>query len=296
MTHRKTRAQASVDTRFRGNLELSIHRLPNEIIARILLTGCLLPDHRHKEIDTEPLTYQVLVTSICRLWRQIALHSPSLWTSVVVRPPRMKSLSLYRKELAAVLARSGTLELDISIKAVPYNKNPSQYYNLLSPHLSRAHTLDIETGVFLDDLIPVSCIPELGKLRHFYVKGRRYFRGNQVVLPLNVRNAPLETFHYLISSPLRMSSVPQAELQTLTLHLHDGVDQAEDLVKLVNNSRLQKLDLKAWNWNPGATISSPTLIHLDIGMLRLPVCLGQLPNISSTCVSTSPPFILKDAQ
>src|SRR6266849_3548914 len=115
MTHRNTRTQASADTRSRVNLELSIHRLPNEIIARILITGCPLPDHGHIEIDTDPLSYQVLVTSICRLWRQIAHHSPSLWTSVIVRPPpSMKFLTLYEKVLAAVLARSGTLELDIS--------------------------------------------------------------------------------------------------------------------------------------------------------------------------------------
>src|SRR6266849_4741547 len=125
MTHRNTRTQASADTRSRVNLELSIHRLPNEIIARILITGCPLPDHRHKGIDTDPLSYQVLVTSICRLWRQIALHSPSLWTCVIVRPPpSVGSLSLCRGVLAAVLARSGTLELDISIKDVHRCERP----------------------------------------------------------------------------------------------------------------------------------------------------------------------------
>ena len=277
--HRKTRAQAYADTRSRVNLKLTIHRLPNEIIALILITGCPLPDHRHKEIDTDPLSYQVLVTSICRLWRQIALHSPSLWTCVIVRPPpSMKSLSLYRKVLAAVLARSGTLELDISIKDVRHGERPSRYYDLLSPYLSRAHTLDVDMGKLAVDLIPVSCIPELGKLRHFYVKGRRNYR--QLVLPPNARNAPLETFHYLISSPLYMSSVPRAELQSLTLHLHRRAGQAEDLVKLVNNSTLQKLDLKAWTWGTEAVISSPALIHLDIHMAHFPVsCLGQLPNL-----------------
>ena len=280
MTHRKTRAQAYADTRSRGNLELSIHRLPNEIIARILITGCPLPDHQHKEIDTDPLSYQVLVTSICRLWKQIALHSPSLWTCVIVRPPpSMKSLSLYRKVLAAVLARSGTLELDISIKDVRRGDRPSRYYDLLSPHLSRAHTLDVEMGNFAVDIIPVSCIPELGKLRHFYVKGGRC-NSSQLVFPPNARNAPLETFYYITSSPLCISSVPQAELQTLTLNLYNSADQTENLVKLMNNSRLQKLDLKVWTWETEATISSPTLIHLDIHMVHLRVsCLGQLPNL-----------------
>ena len=187
----------------------------------------------------------------------------------------MKFLSLYRKVLAAVLARSGTLGLDISIQTVRCGERPSRYYDLLSPHLSRAHTLDVEVGNSAVNLIPVSCTPELGKLRHLYVKGQR--NSSQVV---SLPNSPLETFYYFISSPLCISSVPQAKLQTLTLRLSNGLFQAEDLVKFVNNSRLQKLDLKAWSWNPRAIISSPTLIHLDIEILQLPVsCLGQLPNL-----------------
>ena len=44
--------------------------------------------------------------------------------------------------------------------------------------------LDVETGNSAVDLIPVSCIPELGKLSHFYVKGRRY--SNQMVENTNL--------------------------------------------------------------------------------------------------------------
>ena len=56
----------------RANLTSPIHRLPNELIADIFVMGCPAPNHKLAGIDTEPFRHQMLVGSICRLWRETA--------------------------------------------------------------------------------------------------------------------------------------------------------------------------------------------------------------------------------
>jgi hypothetical protein len=284
---RITRSQTAANLRFQENLtSAAIHRLPNEVIARILVIGCPLPQHERDFIDASPLMHQILVTSICALWRQIMHNSPPLWTSVVVRPPpSMKSLGLHQNLLSAVLTRSGTLDLDISIR-VPANTrrgwHVSLCYDLLTPHLSRAHTLDVETWDPHVDLIPVSRIPELNKVRHLYLKGMSSY--NPVVLPPNARNSPLETLHYAISRPLLMSSVPTTELQNVSFGFSRRSTQTKDIVRLFESSKLRMLDLGVWAWESGDAVSSPTLTRLDLTIWewerRSGSCIvGLLPNL-----------------
>jgi hypothetical protein len=141
--HRTTRSQTAANVRFQENItSASIHRLPNEVIAQILVVGCSFPYHKCK--NSSALRHQALMTSVCTLWRQIAHYSPSLWTSVVVQPPRLKkSLGIHQNLLSAVLVQSGTLELDISIK-VPQRRWDVLVYYDIAPYLSRAHTLDVQ--------------------------------------------------------------------------------------------------------------------------------------------------------
>lgn len=280
----RTRSRTVANVRFQENLaSASIHRLPNEVIARILVIGCPFPDHTCRSIDTRPLKHQVLVTAVCTLWRQIAHHSPSLWTSVVVRPPYPKKyLSLYQNLLSAVLTRSGTLELDISIAVPEKNSHASTYYHLLAPHLPRVHTLEVDILNPHANFIPISPIPELNKLRHFYSKG--WLGQNPVVIPLAVQHSPLETFYYEMASPLRMSSVPTTELQTVRFRCLQTSIQPKEVVKFFENCKLQILEIDVWNWDPEQIISSPTLAHLDIrigsfGRLSTSCVIGQLPNL-----------------
>ena len=119
---KNTRSRTAANARYRANLISVVHCLPDEVIAHIFVMGCPAPNHRLLGIDTAPLQYQVLVGSICRLWRKIANECPYLWTSVVVRYPLSKSkcprkkLEFYEEMISVVLGRSGTLDLDLSIR------------------------------------------------------------------------------------------------------------------------------------------------------------------------------------
>jgi hypothetical protein len=180
---RSTRSQTAANIKFQTNLTSTIHRLPNEVIAHIFVTGCPTPNHKLKQLDDAPLQHQVLVGSICKLWRKIAHESPDLWTSVTVRYPFPRNKSsrkkpkFYEDMVRSVLRRSGTLEVDLSIKIdFIFGSSAHPYYDHVAPHLQRVHTLDVfvkRQDEFLD-WFPGSNIPELPKLRHFYTKGRYY--------------------------------------------------------------------------------------------------------------------------
>jgi hypothetical protein len=119
---RNTRSQTAANVRS-ANLTSAtgIHRLPNEILAHIFVTGCPTSNHKLYRIDMTPLQHQVLVGSVCKLWRNIAHGCAALWISVAIRYPMPKGKSSgsklkFYEMIFSVLPRSGTMEVDLSIK------------------------------------------------------------------------------------------------------------------------------------------------------------------------------------
>lgn len=68
------------------------HRLPAEMIARIFVLGA-------EDDDMLPVT----VSHVCRTWRAIALHTPSLWRRISLGPQeRMWSERIYRAKACSL--------------------------------------------------------------------------------------------------------------------------------------------------------------------------------------------------
>ncbi|TRM64551.1 hypothetical protein BD626DRAFT_492196 [Schizophyllum amplum] len=100
-----------------------IRRLPTEVLQNVFLLA--LPDLHNALLSPEepPL----LLTRICRPWREIALATPELWSTIhIVCLPHEKDMSAAAHAAiearagaaAAWIARSGTRPLDVSIKSV----------------------------------------------------------------------------------------------------------------------------------------------------------------------------------
>ncbi|KAJ7855951.1 hypothetical protein B0H14DRAFT_2754111 [Mycena olivaceomarginata] len=69
-----------------------IHRLPNEIVARIFVLGA-------EDDDMLP----VHVSHVCRRWRAISLHTPSLWRRISLSPQeRMWRERIYRAKACSL--------------------------------------------------------------------------------------------------------------------------------------------------------------------------------------------------
>ncbi|KAJ6621812.1 hypothetical protein B0H10DRAFT_1741571, partial [Mycena sp. CBHHK59/15] len=74
-----------------------VHALPVELLARIFILGAgydyvyaespflLRPDEEHCSVSTSD--FQLLVSHVCRHWRQVALRVSCLWTSLHFREP-----------------------------------------------------------------------------------------------------------------------------------------------------------------------------------------------------------------
>jgi hypothetical protein len=114
---------------------------PPQNTTHIFIVGCPAPDLESPRIDLAPLRYQLLVGSVCGVWRQVAHGCPALWTSVVVRYPKA-DLRFYEEMLCSTLRRSGTPELYISVQGgTGHGSEGYRYFGHVVPHFQRAHTL-----------------------------------------------------------------------------------------------------------------------------------------------------------
>ncbi|KAJ3756999.1 hypothetical protein EV360DRAFT_84430 [Lentinula raphanica] len=94
-----------------------VRQIPEEVLAEIFL-HCLPTDRNFaiRSLDEAPL----LLTTICRDWRRVALDTPRLWSTLhVYLPPHLSTQAISRRAagISTWLGRSGTLPLSISFCA-----------------------------------------------------------------------------------------------------------------------------------------------------------------------------------
>ena len=136
------RAAPDSDTR---NGDAAIHSLPNELLADIFQLG-------HKTYDTSDenvMRYLSTISSVCRIWRDVALNEPSLWTNIVYEgrsDMRAVSRGLLRVEerIATCILRSRNSSLAIHLWFGHYGRGLAQLKDMISPHLSRCRSIDVE--------------------------------------------------------------------------------------------------------------------------------------------------------
>jgi F-box-like len=130
-----------------GDLMQSV---PDDVLAEIFQAGTLLcrdsvDDHAVGFDFTPKLPFPNLVSSVSRRWRDVALSSPRLWTTIVFNCDRMTNYegpSLW-------IERSGACLLDITISVSPWNFwEPSDLKSAMDqiiPHISRWYRFTVET-------------------------------------------------------------------------------------------------------------------------------------------------------
>lgn len=107
------------------NLGLSlINQLPTEILIEIFST-CFIND---------PVYTPLSLSSICRLWRDIILTSPRLWTFILINGGR--SIGSCLKQARIWLARSKPLYFDVDFKLSQNSNSDSDGQDALLPLMS----------------------------------------------------------------------------------------------------------------------------------------------------------------
>ncbi|KAM5538590.1 hypothetical protein V8D89_007619 [Ganoderma adspersum] len=127
-----------------------IHALPVELLTRIFQLGVdsePIPDDR----DHLALTFEVSISHVCRHWRQVALHTPLLWTTVHFRT---KS-HMFRGNV--YLARNARLPIDIYVDTCSEDANTHRkdllfrdefipVFNIVLPHIDRWRELHLKVA------------------------------------------------------------------------------------------------------------------------------------------------------
>lgn len=112
--------------------------LPPEIMCYIF---CFLPSnsrslHRYR-------SYPILLTSVCSLWRQLAISTPSLWNHVVLRRLRSRlvtPLPVVKLYLARACGNPLHLDFDGRWEMSALERNTA--LEMLTPHMSSLCSLD----------------------------------------------------------------------------------------------------------------------------------------------------------
>ncbi|KAF8885891.1 hypothetical protein CPB84DRAFT_1788052 [Gymnopilus junonius] len=138
-----------------------INMIPPEILAEIFLK-LLEDDDMDQHHSTRPLVSRfccsdpLLFGRICSYWRNVALHTPKLWSRIYVLKPQRSQVKLTR----LWLERAGTHPLDLSIWAIAVDKyDQSAAIDILSLFMERrqywmniSFTIDIQNLPILSQI------------------------------------------------------------------------------------------------------------------------------------------------
>ena len=155
-----------------------IHFLPNEILSHIFLLG-----HRFYPLgDPEAQTFLITASAVCRLWRNIAISNPFLWTTIrycqIQEPlstyPDGDDVATVPSRVDAFIRRSKDASLDLLLTMNDDGLDVALILiPMLIPHFHRCRTIwiDLYRLEFAEDISLLEMLfpleGELGRLERF---------------------------------------------------------------------------------------------------------------------------------
>ncbi|KAJ7073844.1 hypothetical protein C8F01DRAFT_1271771, partial [Mycena amicta] len=212
--------------------------VPNEIITEIIMHYLpLYPDHPPLLGPGSP-TY---LLGICRLWRNVALHSPALWRSIRLRRSSNQHLELTK----AWLQRSGGCLVSLCFNfETSEAAGPEVANSLLQVALAHHSRWEyIEFLYLAPHLLPLTCLlaPNLVQLQlHMALIAPNSISAQQTI---SLHNAELLRVVCLWGIPYGIISLPWNQLTSLVLRETTFTD-ATRILQTVQNLHSCKLYLK----------------------------------------------------
>jgi hypothetical protein len=152
---------------------LTTDHLPNELLSKIFLEGEFLYPTCDHHIRSNYLPFPLLVSSVSRRFRTIALSTQMLWSSIHVRPLSPKLTA------SAILwfQRSKTCLLDLFINIRfrrPLEKSEIiAVTELVLPHLHRCRRLIIDADRHVEFFVLTAPFPSMRHMRHIKLSIRQ---------------------------------------------------------------------------------------------------------------------------
>ncbi|KIO20829.1 hypothetical protein M407DRAFT_29541 [Tulasnella calospora MUT 4182] len=114
--------------------------LPYDVLYLIFTFGCIQTSHKQHD-------FPVMISHVCRLWRQYALDTPGFWTSLRFKNP-IPDIEKYR----TWLGRSKNSPFDLEIGWRPFigasMKHVKAIMRLVFPHIQRLRSLQVSDVPF----------------------------------------------------------------------------------------------------------------------------------------------------
>ncbi|KIM20079.1 hypothetical protein M408DRAFT_334136 [Serendipita vermifera MAFF 305830] len=243
-----------------------INGLPVEILGIIFELFVPSPD-----CWIDPTTYLVLLCSVCRLWRQVALQNPLLWTALHL--PMSEAAFQWTE---CILPRSRSAPLHIFV--VPKYHEPkspagttikewsSRFLKLIEGHSQRWRTVEVDVPEAAIDLTPIwkGQAPMLQKLVIDTLPLSRDSRNTAPVLPANNHLALLD----LSGFPVRWDQWNCTSITNLELGFFTAREPGPNPIELCNilsllSTQLRELSILG-KWQPISDhVSNSTPILLE---------------------------------
>ncbi|KIJ15882.1 hypothetical protein PAXINDRAFT_11459 [Paxillus involutus ATCC 200175] len=143
-----------------------IRRLPPEILGEIFIQ-CLPP---HPHIKPSSRAAPLLLTRICRGWRQVAFSTPRLWCSLELWWPRLPRIQQESQFYHHWLSRARSCPLSLAVDASCYRRDVRAYEvtESLQPYTSQVARLLL---AFDEVTAPELLLKDVPMLEHLTLRG-----------------------------------------------------------------------------------------------------------------------------
>ncbi|TFK52183.1 hypothetical protein OE88DRAFT_1807139 [Heliocybe sulcata] len=193
-----------------------IWKLPPELLGRIFWFTLPTADYVYMRKDSSPL----LISQVCQFWREVALSTPELWSSISLGADDSQTLDGNWPHPYAVrtwLGRSGKYSL--SIKVTNYRTRAAAYLPVIQSFAQRLEDLYLQTfpGATLHELFSNERIyPRLKRLAIHTAYSRQAFEGD---LDVKACAPLLESFKAIVIFPPRFVPIRVAWTQITEFRL-----------------------------------------------------------------------------
>jgi hypothetical protein len=235
-----------------NSYKYSVLTLPNEIVCEIFVH--FLPPYPICPPPTGPLS-PILLTHICRGWREMALASPALWRAI--------QMSGNADLVSTFLSRSVLRPLSIRLDEwqQPFDDLTQDFLATLLPHCARLEYLTLRLSAYFGSPRIDVAMPLLQRID--------LALDNCPELPLVVlRQAPLLRTAVLDDSAAASTALPWVQLTSLTLNtvwLHECIPILQKTSSLIHC----KLELcHSMRRSDGVEVTLPSLESLTLTDFR----------------------------
>lgn len=157
-------------------------RLPDEMLSMVFILG--LPDCDDDLTPINLTTMPLILTCVCRRWRQVAFSTPALWSHLFLPQPPQNA-QLLDSFFATVeswfsLTRSPSLHIRLDLSGEKRSDVASRYMHLLSTFSSRWKIINIDCRTFAHEAdYPTLNHGSVSQLAAFQFMTNSYDNGHQ---------------------------------------------------------------------------------------------------------------------